>query len=350
MPAAAVSLPPAMERRTSGWTRAFVTGGRGFIGMALVQELVGLGKEVVVLDRGADGRPPLPDGVTTVQGDVRDGDAVERAVAGTAPDAVFNLAANASGTYSIAHPRTDFEINALGTVNVAAAAVAAGVPRFVHISSASVYGTPQEVPLREDSPTVPILPYGASKLSGEMACRAMHESHDLPVVVGRPFCVYGPGEDPARAEVEISRFLRWHLNGAAIRVLGDPDTKIRDFVSVHDVATALVALADRGAPGDVFNVGSGTQISLRDLLDLIGTVTGRQPALEQVEADSPDSYPLVADISRLRSLGWEPSVSLEAGIAELVPLLEADPRLPIVDSTLRADQLRSEPPDFDWAA
>lgn len=318
--------------------------------MALVRELARLGKEVVVLDRGGNGRPPLPDGVRTVHADVRDADAVTRALADAAAEVVFNLAANASGTYSIANPRTDFEINALGTVNVATAAVSAGVSRFVHVSSASVYGTPQDVPLREASPTLPILPYGASKLAGEIACRAMHASHDLPVVAGRPFCVYGPGEDVARAEVEISRFLRWHLNGVPIRVLGDPDTKIRDFVSVHDVATALVTLADRATPGDVFNIGSGTEISLRELLDLIGSATGREPEIEQVEADSPDSYPLLADISRLRSLGWEPRVGLEEGLAELVPLLEADPRLPVVDSTLRADQLRSEPPDFDWAA
>lgn len=330
------------------WNRAVVTGGRGFVGGALVDGLRRLGKEVVVFDRGGPGRPPLPDGVTAVHGDLRDASAVTGAFAGA--DVVFHLAANASGTFSIAHPRTDFEINALGTVNVAEAVLAAGVRRLVHVSSASVYGAPSRVPCHEDDPTIPILPYGASKHAGETFVRAMHASHDLPVVAGRPFCIYGPGEDPVRAEVEVSRFLRWHLRGEPIRVLGDADGKRRDFVSVHDVVAALVTMADRGTPGDVMNIGSSTDVSLTELLELIGAATGREPEIEQVESDSPDTYPLIADTQRLRSLGWEPRVTLEAGIAELVPLLEADPRLPVVDSTLRVEQLRSPPPDFDWAA
>jgi nucleoside-diphosphate-sugar epimerase len=330
------------------WSRAVVTGGRGFVGAALVRELVRLGTQVVVLDRGRR-EPTPPGGARHVQVDIRDAGAVARAIADADADVVFHLAANASGTFSIAQPHVDFEINALGTVNVAEAVLAAGVPRLVLVSSASVYGPPRQVPVTEEAPTAPILPYGASKLSGEMVCRAMHASHDLPVVVARPFCIYGPGEDPVRAEVEVSRFLRWHLHERPIRVLGDPDGKRRDFVSVHDVAAALIALAERGTAGDVMNVGSGTDVSLRELLELIGAATGRDPEVVQIEADSPDSFPLVADTSRLRSLGWEPRVSLESGIAELVPLLRADPRLPVVDSTLRADQLRSEPPDFEWA-
>lgn len=153
---------------------------------------------------------------------------------------VFHTASNANGTISVTHPRFDFETNVVGTFNVAEAARKAGVKRLVYLSSASVYGRPQRFPMDEEHPRRPFVPYGASKLAGELACLSFHHSAGLPVVVGRPFCVYGRGENPKWALVEVSRFLRWHLNGLPIPIVGNVDGKTRDFVHVRDLVSGLL--------------------------------------------------------------------------------------------------------------
>ena len=108
----------------------------------------------------------------------------------------------------------------------------AKVKRFVYISSASVYGKPQYPPMDELHPTRPFVPYGASKLMGELSALSFHHSQGLPIAIARPFCVYGPGENPKHALVEVSRYVRWHLNRQPVQVIGDVRRKTRDFVHV----------------------------------------------------------------------------------------------------------------------
>lgn len=308
-----------------GYTTAHVTGGRGFIGRHLVAALTALGKEVVVVDL-EPGEPEPPEGVRHVQADVRDRGEVERALAGA--ELLFHTAANANGTRSILDPRFDFETNSVGTLNVAQAAVSAGVRRMVYVSSASVYGVPRRFPMDEDHPTRPFVPYGATKLAGELTCLSFHATYGLPCVVGRPFCVYGPGENPETALVEISRYLRWHLRGEPINIVGDPDAKTRDFVHVRDLVAGLLAIADRAPEGEVYNVGSGEEHSMRGVVDLIGEVTGQLPLINEISGVTNDTYRLVADISKLRGLGYAPSVSLADGISDLVSRLGPHPDAP----------------------
>ncbi len=301
-----------------------VSGGLGFIGTHLVQALLDHGKRVVVLDR----RPPSdadPDVEYRVV-DVREPRSLQGALRGA--DLVFHLAANANGTYSVEHPGEDFRTNCVGTFNMLHEALQGGVRRVVYVSSASVYGTPRRFPISESHPTDPTVPYGASKVAGERFGLAFWHSYGLDFVAARPFCVYGPGEDPATSLVEVSRYLRWHLNGRAIQVVGDARRKTRDFVHVADAVRGLVAIADRAEAGEILNVGSGTEVSMRELAEHIQEAAGGTVRVRELRDIQDDTYRLVADISRLRRLGFVPRVPLDEGLADLIEDLGDRPELP----------------------
>lgn len=304
-----------------------VTGGLGFVGRHLTEALLALGKEVTVLDNtrtATDTRPPP--GTTLRIADIRHSHEVAEALIGV--DVVFHLAANANGSLSITQPRLDFETNTVGTFSLAESILDSDIRRFVYVSSASVYGRPQRFPMDEDHPTRPFVPYGASKLSGEVTCLALHHACGLPVVVGRPFCIYGPGTNPHEEMVEVGRYLRWHLNDQPIQVIGDLDGKTRDFVHVSDLVNGLLLIADRARTGEVFNIGSGQEISMRQLVETIGAATGREPALRVISEITDDTYRLVADVSKLEGLGYRPAMHFGKGIRELADQLGPAPELP----------------------
>src|SRR6266542_957054 len=271
-----------------------VTGGLGFIGRHLVRALLDQGKRVIVLDRRCPGDSDDHPGIEYRVVDVREPRSLPDAFAKA--DLVFHLAANANGTYSVEHPVEDFQANCVGTFNVLQAAVETGVRRVVYVSSASVYGTPRRFPIRESHPTDPIMPYGASKLAGERFGLAFLHSYGLDFVAARPFCVYGPGEDPATSLVEVSRYLRWHLNGRAIQVVGDARRKTRDFIHVSDAVGGLVAIAERAEPGEILNVGSGTEVSMRELAERTQRVAGGTVRVRELTDIQDDTHRLVADI------------------------------------------------------
>lgn len=314
-----------------------ITGGAGFIGQHLAKHLCELGAKVRVIDLLADS-VELP-GVELVRADLRD---FEQAVSVLSDvDTVFHLAGNASGTLSVENPRLDFELNAFVTSNIGNAALEVGVRKLVYMSSATVYGTPQGFPISELHPTRPFLPYGASKLSGELTLRCLHTARGLPTVIGRSFVVYGPGEDPRRAGGEVSQFLRWHLNGLPIPVVGDINRKTRDFIHVHDLVSALALIADRGNSGEVYNLGSGTETSMFQLGEAIGAATGSAAQLVADAEITDDSFRLVADIGRLRSLGFEPQITLAAGLRSLSAELGSKPELPSAKAVFRMQPVRA---------
>ncbi|MCI3928162.1 NAD-dependent epimerase/dehydratase family protein [Streptomyces sp. AN091965] len=320
-----------------GHDEVVVTGGAGFVGRHLVTALSRLDKKVTVVDHAElpEDVAALP-GVRHARADLRDYGETLLALQGA--DAVFHLAGNASGTVSVEKPRHDFHLNALGTCNVGNACLELGVRRLVYLSSAIVYGTPQCAPMGEDHPTQPFLPYGASKLSGELTLRSLHQSAGLPVVIGRSFVIYGPGEDPTRAGGEVSQFLRWHLNEQPIPVVGDIDRKTRDFIHVDDLCRALVTLADRGQDGETYNLGSGTEVSMRELAEAVGKATGRPALLDADDSSLEDSFALVADVSRLAALGFSPAIDLAEGLASLAAALGPFPELPTAKAVFRKDR------------
>lgn len=148
------------------------------------------------------------------------------------------------------------------------------------------------------------------------------------MVIGRLFCVYGPRENPDLALVEVSRYLRWHLNGRPIQIVGDVDRKTRDFVHVSDVVQGLVLLADQGSAGKVYNIGSGEEVTMRQLTEVIGSVTGRPVTVEALPHVTEDTYRLVGDITKIRSLGYTARIALRDGVKQLAQELGERPALP----------------------
>jgi UDP-glucose 4-epimerase len=309
------------------YNRVLVTGAAGFVGGHLIEALKPLCKEIIALDNNfsASSEGVLQD-VKKAKADIRNKEQIAAFFEDV--DLVFHIAGNSSGSTSVENPRFDFETNAMSTFNMLEAALHAKVKRFVYISSASVYGIPQTYPMNEQHPTRPFIPYGTSKLTGELYCSSFFASYGLPCVMVRPFCVYGPRENPKVALVEVSRYIRWHLNHQPIQIIGDIDLKTRDFIYVKDLIRGLLLVADKADPGNIFNLGSGEEISMRNLVEVIGQVTGREPAIHQISSVTQDTYRLVADISKARSLGYAPLVTLTEGVKQVVAALGDHPELP----------------------
>jgi UDP-glucose 4-epimerase len=309
------------------YNKVLVTGGLGFIGTHLVNELLSLQKDVIIVDNYSTAlHRSVPKGVTLIEADIRHPQQVAEAIMGA--ELIFHVAANSNGSISVENLRFDFETNATGTFNVLEGALKAGAKRVLYVSSASVYGKPQYYPMDEQHPAKPFVPYGASKLAGELASLSFFHAKGLPVVLARPFCVYGPGENSKIALVEVSRYLRWQLNQQPIQIVGDIKHKTRDFVHVSDVVQGLLLIADKAAAGEVFNIGSGEETPMEKLVDVIGQVTGQIPRVHQIPQITQDTYRLVANIAKIRSLGYAPHVSLVDGVRQLVHELGEHPQLP----------------------
>jgi UDP-glucose 4-epimerase len=292
-----------------------VTGGSGFIGSNLVRRLASIGHTVRVVDtRKFPGQ--IPERAQHFAIDIIAPDSLGEAISGA--DTIYHLAGNSNTTVSVSDPVSDLKCNVEGTIRVLGSARQNRVPRLVYVSSASVYGRPASFPIFETHEKHPIFPYGASKLSGEVYCLAHVASGDAPeVMIARPFCVYGPGENPDIALVEVSRYARWNMNSATIPVIGDAEKKTRDFVHVSDVTTGLIIIAENGSTGEAYNIGSGVETSMKDLIRIITQSCGGAESFTEDLTMLLDTYRLVPDLRRISSLGYSPKVSLENGIAHL---------------------------------
>jgi len=291
---------------------AVVTGGAGFIGSHLVEALLLGGYEVRVVDNLSGGkRERVPDGVAFFEQDVCNTSGLAPAFSGV--DCVFHLAALPRVPFSIEHPLESHHANVDGTLSVLVAAKDAKVKRVVYAASASAYGNQETLPLSEDLRAMPANPYGLQKYIGELYVRMFAEVYGLPGVSLRYFNVYGSGIDPEGPyALAIGKFLKQRKNGEPLTIVGD-GTQTRDFTHVRDIvrATILAAESTKVGQGEVINIGTGRNISVNTLADLVGG--GRTFLPPRIEA-----HDSCADNRRAKALlGWEPSVTLEEGIAEL---------------------------------
>ena len=304
-----------------------VTGGAGFIGSHIVAGLVARGERVRILDSFATGKrsnlPDAEDGVELIDADLRDPDAIRRAVAGV--DVIYHHAALASVPQSIAEPKICFAINVDGTIDLLDAARAAGVRRVVFASSAAVYGDGDDKPRRESEKPAPRSPYAISKLTGEQLGTAYTDLHDLEVVSLRYFNVFGPGQDPnSQYAAAIPRFVAALAAGETPVIFGDGEQS-RDFVFVGDVVAAnlLAAQAD-GAAGGVFNIASGRSRSINETLRAIARAMGVAVEPRHDPARAGEIRMSQADVSLARAvLGFEPAVSFTDGLSRTVPSTSA---------------------------
>ncbi len=301
-----------------------VTGGAGFLGIALANRLVRDGHQVHVIDDLSAGDPrDLDPAVFFARGDVTDVPKLWTLLHSV--DCVYHLAARVSVAESILYPRAYNHVNVGGTVSVMEAMRDAGVRRVVFASSGALYGEQKCQPVNEEQPPNPNSPYGVSKLAAEYYVRTIGVLWGIQTVSLRIFNAYGPGQRkrPAHPPV-IPQFLRQAISGGSLVILGD-GTQTRDFVYIDDVIDALVAAATaEGIDRRVINIGSGIQVSVNALATAVEQVTGKSVAVIHNRDRSGGVSRLCADISLARRwLGFEPRVSLDVGLRKT---LELDPQ------------------------
>jgi dTDP-glucose 4,6-dehydratase len=299
-----------------------VTGAGGFIGSHLVERLVAEGTQVRAFvrynsrgDIGLLGQvaPEALAKIIIVPGDLRDSQAVCEAVEGV--QFVFHLGAMISIPYSYRHPREVAEANFLGTLNVLLACKDLGISRLIHVSSSEVYGSALTVPIDENHPLQAQSPYSASKIGADKLVESFFCTYGLPAVTVRPFNTYGPRQS---ARAVIPTIITQVLTQSTVR-LGALDTR-RDFTYVSDTVNGFVKAAERsGVEGQTFNLGTGMEIRIGDLAQMIIRSVGRP---SKIVVDSVRLRPKESEVQRLLSdnsyaqkiLDWQPEISLEQGL------------------------------------
>jgi UDP-glucose 4-epimerase len=299
--------------------RVLVTGGAGFIGSNLIRLLIEQGHEAVVLDDFSSGYranlEPFPQ-VVVIEGDVRDGRLVREAIQGV--KVVFHMAASVGNKRSIDHPLSDSEVNLLGTINVLEAARIAGTHKVVFSSSAGIFGELRDLPIKENHPTDPESPYGTSKLAAEKMCLAYGKLYGLQVVCLRYFNVYGANQRYDAYGNVIPIFAHRMLNGLPVAIFGDGG-QTRDFVNVKDVAKANYQAAMASSAHGVFNIASGTAISINSLFDVMSAAVGSHCTKDYRPPRPGDVRDSIADITAARqAFAYVPQVKLEEGLTEYI--------------------------------
>jgi nucleoside-diphosphate-sugar epimerase len=304
-----------------------VTGGAGFIGSHLTEELVRRGHKVRVLDNLSTGKrrnlEHIP-GVEFVEGDIADPEACTRAVRGV--DFVLHQAAIPSVPRSVKDPVTSNRANIDGSLNVLVAARDAGVRRVVYAGSSSAYGDTPTLPKREDMPTGPLSPYALQKLVAEQYCQMFTRLYGLETVTIRYFNVFGPRQDPGSPySGVISLFSTALLEGRQPTIYGDGE-QTRDFTYVANVVDGVLRACEApNASGEVINVATGGRISLNRLLQAMNGIIGTSIAPNYAEGRVGDVRDSQADITKAqRLLGYTPIVSLEEGLRRTLDWCRAE--------------------------
>jgi UDP-glucose 4-epimerase len=289
-----------------------VTGGAGFIGSHVAEALAARGEDVVVLDDLSSGRREnLPEGVELVEGDIRE--PLAQLFASVRPTVCYHLAAQIDVRVSVARPEHDALINVIGTVNLLQAALERGAKIVFSSTGGAIYGE-CEGPASEDAPRRPIAPYGTSKLAAEEYLATFNRLHGTTHVSLRYGNVYGPRQDPHGEAGVVAIFFNKLRDGETPKVFGD-GRQTRDYVYVGDVVRATLAATERD--GGVYNVGTGRETSVVELLDLCQRVAGTSIEPEFAPARQGELQRNVLDPSRaVDELAWRPERSLEDGLRE----------------------------------
>jgi nucleoside-diphosphate-sugar epimerase len=304
-----------------------VTGATGFIGSHLVRRLESDGAEVHALTSNVSSVYParlhdLQDRITLHEGNLVDRSAMDVLVARAQPSHILHLGAYTHVGKSWRRVDECIQANIQGTVNLLQALDGSGYERFVYTGTSEIYGD-IDVPFREDSVVHPVSPYSVSKYAGERYCRMFHQGRGWPIVMVRPFNTYGPAQSPDRVIPEI---IVRALQGRELKMTQGRQT--REFNFVEDIAAGFVCAATtEGIEGEIFNIGCGEEVSMRDLATNILEVMGNP-----IEADFgalPDRpteiWRMFADSTKARTiLGWKPEVPLEEGLRRTVEWYRAE--------------------------
>jgi UDP-glucuronate 4-epimerase len=311
-----------------------VTGGAGFIGSHVTEQLLGMGHRVTVFDDlNPFYAPSLKqanlaelsraggDRFRFVPGDVTDRPALDELFGETRFDQVIHLAARAGVRPSLLEPALYQRVNVEGTVNVFEAGRAGGVRKFTVASSSSVYGTNAKVPFSEADPIFhPISPYAASKLAGEALGHVYHHIHGLDVIMLRFFTVYGPRQRP---DLAIHKFASLIRAGKPLPVFGDGSTE-RDYTYSDDIVAGVLACTRHEFGFEIFNLGESQTVRLDELIHLLELALGRRALIDRQPPQPGDVPRTFADISKARAkLGYQPTTKIADGIPKFAAWFNA---------------------------
>lgn len=314
--------------------RILVTGAAGFIGSHLSATLLAQGAEVTGIDCFTDyysrrikeanlAVNAAHERFTFLETTIADANLFQLLDGITH---VFHLAAQAGVRKSWGR---DFQIYTVNNIDatqiVLEACIGRPIKKLVYASSSSVYGDAVAIPMVETALPQPLSPYGVTKLAAEQLCHLYTVNHGVPTASMRYFTVYGPRQRP---DMAFHRFIRAAVTGEPITLYGDGD-QTRDFTFVDDAVAATIAASERGNPGDAYNIGGGSRVSMNRVIELIGEATGTEIDVRRENAQKGDMRDTFADSTRARTdLGWSPKTSLEDGIrAEVAWVKEALPLL-----------------------
>ena len=288
--------------------KVLVTGGAGFIGTELVQQLHNKGYEITILDKQE--KPIGLDHVKYIQGDLSSPARCVMACAGQ--DYVIHLAAKARIPESFINPDAYFDANVTGTRNILTAASAVGIRKFVYAGSSSVYGN-NVAPNKPTHKPDPLNYYAMSKLFGEHLCKQYKIMFDLNYNIMRFFTVYSENQPTS---LMFGKFAELVKNGKPVTIHGDGEMR-RDYIHVSDVASALIASIESKVKNDTFNVGTGNNISVNAVVDILREYA---PDLEAINVEKPKGYApeTLADISKTKNLlHWSPNTLIVPGLNEM---------------------------------
>jgi UDP-glucose 4-epimerase len=302
--------------------KALVTGGAGFIGSHIAEEMVKRGWQVTIIDDLSTGRMEniqrllAHNSLSFLLGSITDLPLLQAAFKGV--DYVFHQAAIPSVPSSIENPLATHEVNITGTLNVLLAARDNKVKKVVFASSCAIYGNEPTLPKKEDMPADPQSPYAVSKLTAEYYCSVFTNIFRLPTVCLRYFNVYGPRQNPSSEYAAvIPKFIKVVTGGKAPTIYGDGE-QTRDFVYVNDVVRANLLAAESDITG-VFNIGTGEKISLNQLVQVILKTMSRNEIKPLYAEEKPGEVKhSLADISKAGAFGWKPEYRVHKGLDNML--------------------------------
>ena len=301
--------------------KAVVTGGAGFIGSHLSEELLKRDYQLVILDDLSTGKLENITAIINkkdvefIKDSITDLSLLQKVFRNA--DYVFHLAAAASVPKSIENPQEAHEVNVTGTLNVLIAARDNKVKKVVNTSTCAIYGDEPRLPKKEGMPVNPLSPYSTTKWAAEEYCRIFQKVYRLRTVSLRYFNIYGPRQNPdSEYSAAIPKFIKLKLQGKTINIYGDGKAT-RDYTYVKDAVSALILAAESDASG-IYNIGIGKSITINELAELIGRLTGNNTPPAYGPPRPGDIIHSLADASKAKTFGYSPKYSLEEGLKETI--------------------------------